>query len=182
MANIGHISTPRVIKIAEKGGWDKEARSQKPPMRFCMYCGKPFEPSSHKDNLCSDECRAKNRQGLKPIPPGAKKISHGYCKECLYYSPSGQLCDYYLTTGKRRNCPPDYCDKFDKRGNRAKPALSEDWGDVPIAKSHVRKRQPKKGNSEMIEPELMTPEEIEGMLSEEGEGVVVAKNATPEQM
>lgn len=41
-----------------KVNWDKGTR-------FCLWCGKPFEPNSPNHVYCSDKCRKKGVANLK---------------------------------------------------------------------------------------------------------------------
>lgn len=46
------------------------------------------------------------------------KTSIKICKSCKYgkvYNSNEYHCDYYLMTGKRRNCKVGECDKYEKK-------------------------------------------------------------------
>ncbi len=59
------------------------------------------------------------------------KTSLEYCRECKYATITGggyKLCDYYLVTGKHRDCDVGVCDKFEEkdeetRRNRVKISI-----------------------------------------------------------
>ena len=61
------------------------------------------------------------RPKKSPIPEGMIRISKAVCSTCEYGEITGVSgCNYYLVTGKRRNCPFDACDKYHKRKGRKK--------------------------------------------------------------
>ena len=48
------------------------------------------------------------------------KTTHVVCRKCKYstfehISANMPICNYLIDTGKRRNCPLGYCDKYEER-------------------------------------------------------------------
>lgn len=93
-----------------------------PQIRKCAFCGKVFI-ADREVECCSKECSEKYRLQRKAEAEERirqeKKQKH--CKrkkECFYGKQisSDWICDYFGMTRILRNCPPDTCDKFRKKG------------------------------------------------------------------
>lgn len=60
------------------------------------------------------------------------KTSLELCKTCRYVwkcrdgSSKDIACNYFLDTGKRRECPVGYCDKYDKITKSEKKSINRD--------------------------------------------------------
>ena len=58
----------------------------------------------------------------RPMPEGAVRTSRKVCGQCRYSkvfsSGNEQYCDYLLMAKRRRNCPQEWCDKYEPRKRR----------------------------------------------------------------
>ena len=58
------------------------------------------------------------------------------CNSCYYYDRSVGSCDYYLLTGKRRDCTQEDCDKWIPRDKRRADTATPGWS--PASKEQRR--------------------------------------------
>ena len=95
------------IQRWQSAGWRKSMDNR------CVCCGEIIPEGRQVCPACEE----------KP----AKKVSNEFCLDCIYFQGEFEInrcCMYYLTTDKRRPCPPgDGCTVKVKRSHRLKTYL-----------------------------------------------------------
>ena len=105
--------------------------------RECIICGATFTPKTGNQICCSDECAAKRKKDwqtennrtwkektkVQKAKPKKQSICDKYCVGCVflgYADGAINLCEYFLTTGKRRPCPAGTGCTVKQKGERKK--------------------------------------------------------------